>query len=97
MNMRRFAWPVAALSLGCEQEAAPEGAVDTIGEVLCTKGVRSGVVGLTPFGSGAFAVTCDGGVVARVTGSDAVRRPAPPASSAAPDKLRPSPRDPEEN
>jgi hypothetical protein len=29
MNMRRCAWPVAALSLGCVQEAAPEGAADT--------------------------------------------------------------------
>jgi hypothetical protein len=46
-----------------------DGAVDTIGEILCPKGVRSGVVGLTPFGAGAFAVTCDGGVVARITGS----------------------------
>ena len=77
----------------------PEGAVDTIGEILCAKGVRSGVVGLTPFGSGAFAVTCDGGTVARITGANAepLRRPAPPASSSAPSDLRPSPRDPEED
>ncbi len=73
----------------------PDGAVDTIGEILCTKGVRSGVVGLTPFGSGAFAVTCDGGIVTRVTGSNTepLRRPAP-SSSAGPSLPRPDPRDP---
>jgi hypothetical protein len=49
----------------------PEGAVESLGEVLCAKGVRSGVVGLTPFGKGAFAVTCDGGIIARVTGANA--------------------------
>ncbi len=47
----------------------PDGAVDTLGEVLCAKGIRSGVVGLSPFGKGAFAVTCDGGVVAKVSGT----------------------------
>jgi len=75
---------------------SPEGAVDTIGEVLCTKGVRSGVVGLTPFGSGSFAVTCDGGIVARIAGSttDGTRPPSP-AGSADSNKLRP--RDPGEN
>jgi hypothetical protein len=69
----------------------PDGAVDTIGETLCAKGARSGVVGLTPFGNGAFAVTCDGGVVVRVTGASAEPvRPAPPpaASSADPSRLR---------
>ena len=73
----------------------PEGAVDTIGEVLCAKGARSGVVGLTPFGNGAFAVTCDGGVVARITGASVERsRPAPqPPGSADPSRLRPAPRD----
>jgi hypothetical protein len=61
----------------------PEGAVDTIGEVLCAKGVRSGVVGLTPFGNAAFAVTCDGGVVARITGAtpEPLRKPAAPSST----------------
>ncbi len=70
----------------------PEGAVDTIGEVLCAKGARSGVVGLTPFGNGAFAVTCDGGVVARVTGAS-VEPSRPPSGSADPSRLRPAPRD----
>lgn len=72
-----------------------DGAVDTIGEILCAKGIRSGVVGLTPFGSGAFAVTCDGGVIARITGASADRRPVPPTSSSDPNRLRPSPRDPD--
>ncbi len=78
----------------------PEGAVDTIGELLCTKGVRSGVVGLTPFGAGSFAVTCDGGIVARITGRspDALRpRPPGPSGSGDPSKLRPDPRDSSEN
>ncbi|MBX3208820.1 MAG: PQQ-like beta-propeller repeat protein [Labilithrix sp.] len=56
-----------------------DGAVDTIGEILCTKGARSGVVGLTPFGASAFAVTCDGGVIVRVTGTaEPARREAQP-------------------
>jgi hypothetical protein len=73
----------------------PEGAVDVLGEVLCAKGVRSGVIGLTPFGNGAFAVTCEAGVLVRVTGAagDSLRRPAP--SSAASGPVRPNPRDPE--
>ncbi|HVH43786.1 MAG TPA: hypothetical protein VM925_15635, partial [Labilithrix sp.] len=77
--------------------AGPEGTVDTIGELLCAKGTRSGVVGLTPSGAGAFAVTCDGGVVVLVSGQNAERprTPPPPSSSAAPDRLRPSPRAPE--
>jgi hypothetical protein len=75
---------------------APEGSVDTLGEILCSKGIRSGVVGLTPFGKGAFAVTCDGGVVLKITGTNAepLRPPsASPPASGSPDKLRPSPRD----
>ena len=48
---------------------SPDGAVDEIGEILCPRGLRSGVVGLTPFAAGSFAVTCDGGTVVRVTGS----------------------------
>ena len=48
---------------------SPEGAVDEIGEILCPRGLRSGVVGLTPFAAGSFAVTCDGGTVLRITGS----------------------------
>jgi hypothetical protein len=69
---------------------SPEGSVDTIGELLCAKGARSGVKGLTPFGKGAFAVTCDGGVVHVVAGTGAeTRTPAtapPPSASAG--KLR---------
>ena len=48
---------------------SPDGAVDEIGEILCPRGLRSGVVGLTPFAAGSFAVTCDGGTIVRVTGS----------------------------
>jgi hypothetical protein len=47
----------------------PEGAVETLGEAPCTKGPRAGVVGLTPFGAGSFLVTCEGGVVLRITGA----------------------------
>lgn len=66
----------------------PDGAVNTIGEALCAKGLRSGVVGLTPVGDGAFAVTCDGGVVARITSSTAEpqRRPPHPGD---PSQVRP--------
>ncbi len=78
---------------------SPEGAVDTIGEILCTKGVRSGVVGLTPFGAGAFAVTCDGGIVARISGPES--QPLRPAASSSASPLGPSkprgPRDPDED
>jgi len=51
---------------------APSGAVDSLGELICMQNVRSaGIAGLTSFGRGAFAVTCEGGVVARITGPDA--------------------------
>lgn len=50
-----------------------DGVVDTVGEALCAKGTRSGIVGLTPSGAGAFVVTCDGGLVASIEG----REPAP--------------------
>ena len=47
----------------------PEGAVDTIGELICTRTSRSaGVAGLTPLGRGAFAVTCESGAIAKITG-----------------------------
>jgi hypothetical protein len=46
---------------------APDGGVHTVGEAPCVKGGRSGVVGLTPFGTGSFLVTCEGGVVVRIT------------------------------
>ena len=67
---------------------SPEGAVDIFGEVLCPKAGRSGVVGLTPFGSGAFAVTCDGGGVIKVTGVSGGTggNAARPASGASPDE-----------
>ncbi|MBX3264058.1 MAG: PQQ-like beta-propeller repeat protein [Labilithrix sp.] len=67
----------------------PDGAVDTLGEIVCAKGARSGVVGLTPFGANAFAVTCDGGVVVRVTGAAE-----PPQGAPAAPAISPSPSDP---
>ncbi len=87
-----------AATEGAVGVVGPDGAVDTVGEVLCTKGARSGVVGLTPMGNGAFAVTCDSGVVARVTGSGSEVRPKPahaPATSSAsePTQLWPGPLD----
>jgi hypothetical protein len=77
----------------------PDGAVDTIGELICSRrGSSAGVAGLTPFGPGAFAVVCESGVVARITGPEvgSLRRPpsgatpARPAGGAAP---RPPPDD----
>lgn len=62
-----------------------DGAVDTIGEVLCAKGSRSGIVGLTPFGAASFVVVCDGGSVIRVSGPSAVDHP---KSSSESDSLR---------
>jgi outer membrane protein assembly factor BamB len=51
--------------------AQPDGAVELVGELICTKTPRSsGVAGLTALGRGAFAVTCESGAVARITGSD---------------------------
>lgn len=62
---------------------APDGALDTLVESFCTRtSVRSGVVGLTPFGPGAFAVTCDGGLVVRIIGSGAAGTPGTPSSPA---------------
>ena len=69
----------------------PDGAVDTLGEMICAKASRSGVVGLTPSGSGAFVVMCESGTVARITGlAEARPKPAAPVSSET-TKLRPSP------
>jgi hypothetical protein len=69
----------------------PEGAVDTLGEPICTRTSRSaGVAGLTPLGRGAFVVTCESGALAKITGAEAesIRRsgadPARPASSSTP-------------
>jgi len=53
-----------------------EGAVDTIGELVCTKTPRSsGIAGLTPTGRGSFAVACEGGALVRIAGENAVLRP----------------------
>jgi len=53
---------------------ASDGSVRTVDEVLCSRGGRSaGIAGLTPFGKSSFLVTCEDGVVARITGND-VRR-----------------------
>jgi hypothetical protein len=82
----------------------PDGAVEPVGETLCPRSGRSaGIAGLTPYGAGAFLVTCEGGVVAKITGKTAapaaeprLRKgaPAPPASSssAAPRSSSPAPR-----
>lgn len=49
----------------------PEGVVELIGEALCARTGRSaGVAGLTPWGPKAFAVTCDGGAVARISSAN---------------------------
>lgn len=49
----------------------PEGAVNTLGELICSKTRRSaGVAGLTALGRGAFAVTCQSGAVAKITGPE---------------------------
>lgn len=46
------------------------GTVSLLGEVLCpTAGRSAGLVGLTPLERGAFAVTCEGGIVVKVVGS----------------------------
>ncbi|HVJ93505.1 MAG TPA: hypothetical protein VM580_27075 [Labilithrix sp.] len=70
-----------------------DGAVHMLDETLCMKGTRSGIVGLTPFGSGGFAVTCDNGTVLRIVGPNAGHVPTPPASarSAEPPKPESSP------
>jgi hypothetical protein len=50
---------------------APDGSLDAIGELVCTRAGRSaGIAGLTPLGRGTFVVTCEAGAVVRVTGSD---------------------------
>lgn len=68
----------------------PEGAVDTIGELICSKTSRtSGVAGLTALGRGAFAVTCESGAVAKITGPEAESLRRSGSTGTAP--LRPSP------
>ncbi|MBS2020517.1 MAG: hypothetical protein JST00_47110 [Deltaproteobacteria bacterium] len=82
-----------------------EGAVDVIGEAICTPrgSSSSGVTGLTPFGRGSFLVTCAGGSVTRIVGPEAenlrrstvrvtpVRPPAGAGSGSAPPPPRPGP------
>ncbi len=49
----------------------PDGSVDTLQELVCAEPSRpAGLVGLTPLEGGAFAVTCEGGVVIKITGSN---------------------------
>lgn len=81
----------------------PEGAVETIGEQLCSRSGRTTgtVAGLTPFGRGSFAVTCGEGVVVRVLGPEA-EAPRPSSSalrrapSAAPRPPAPTPPEPDD-
>ena len=74
----------------------PDGAVDTIGELICTRTSRSaGIAGLTPLGRGAFIVTCESGAVAKITGAeaDSLRgAPPPPAAPAGRPSSSPAPR-----
>jgi hypothetical protein len=68
----------------------PEGAVHTLGELLCSQTPRSArIAGLTPFGPGALAVTCEGGVIVRITGTDvdALRHPSTSPRTAPPRPL----------
>ncbi len=46
------------------------GAVETIGDLLCSEPNRStsGVTGLTPAGPGSFVVTCDRGAIVKIAG-----------------------------
>lgn len=58
---------------------APDGSSETVGELLCTRTSRSsGIAGLTPFGPGSFAVTCEGGAVVRIDGGNVAPRPPRP-------------------
>jgi hypothetical protein len=73
----------------------PEGAVETLRETLCSRSGRSsGVAGITPFGPGAFVVTCEGGSVAKVVGRGSGSAPPPPPGRAQP-QTQPQP-DPDE-
>jgi hypothetical protein len=82
----------------------PDGAVDMLGELICSKTPRSsGVAGLTALGRGAFAVTCESGALAKIVGLEvgSPRRsggiapgtfpPAPGSSAAPPGSSRGSP------
>lgn len=70
-----------------------DGAVDTIGELICTRsGSASGIAGLTPYEPGSYLVTCSGGAVARISGVEppSLRRPSPASTSARPASPRPT-------
>jgi hypothetical protein len=70
----------------------PDGAVEPINETLCSKSSRSsGIAGLTPYGRGAFVVTCEGGSVAKIVGTadPSLHKPTAPAKPGA----RPPPDD----
>jgi hypothetical protein len=97
----RGAVAFAAADDGHVGVVGPEGAVDTLGELICTRTSRSaGVAGLTPLGRGSFAVTCESGAVAKITGpeADSLRRPGdarpgpstPPRPPAAPAPTAPT-------
>jgi hypothetical protein len=83
----------------------PEGAVDTIGELICSKSPRSsGVAGLTALGRGAFVVTCESGAMAKIAGpeADSLRRPgsaglAQPRPSSGPSSSPTSPAPPDDH
>lgn len=72
----------------------PEGSVDFLGELICSQTPRSaGIAGLTAFGRGAFVVTCEGGVVAKITGPEAdsrSNRTSPPQRAPSTPSARPS-------
>ena len=78
----------------------PEGAVDTLGELICTRTSRSsGVAGLTPLGRGAFAVTCESGAVAKIVGAEADSMRRPGTAGPSPPPARPAttaPRSPDD-
>jgi len=64
-----------------------DGAVDTIGELICTRsGSSAGIAGLTSYARGSFLVTCMGGAVVRVSGAepDTRLRPSPATGTPAP-------------
>ena len=68
---------------------APQGNVDTIGELLCSQTAQSArIAGLTAAGTGAFAVTCEAGVVVKINGQNADSPKLRPSSPL----LNPSPR-----
>lgn len=73
---------------------AADGSSETIGELLCSRTSRSaGIAGLTPFGPGSFAVTCEGGAVVRIDGANVAPRPPKPATATSA-RPRPQPRPP---